>query len=214
MSQEMPQGKDLNLTFDVLENNGAFLRCRYQAENVSASDLYIFNRLWHEYNENYIFELDDNLVYISAQDNTARLLKGIPDIPYGMTVAMPIVPCVTLLPRDQSMNETFQIELPLRQLDPYIPEERPVIANPNAIIFSLGYFPVSEIGEREVNYVRSTMGQILFAYVNPWDQLVVSTAPVPITVSGVVPPEQRKCPKCGAEQLPDSKFCGQCGSPL
>jgi len=214
MSREVPLGKDINLKFEVLENNGALLRVRYEAENVSVSDLYLFNRLWHRYTEKNIFELDPNLVYISSQNGVVRLFKGSPDIPDNMSVEMPIIPCVTLLPRGQRLDEILQIELPLRQLNPYNPEERPVIENPNAILFSLGYFRVAEIGQSLVNPVRSTMGQALYAYVTPYDQLVVSTLPVPI-IPGAAPVRgQRLCPKCGAKQPPDSRFCSQCGSPL
>ena len=214
MSREVPLGKDINLKFEVLENNGALLRVRYEAENVSVSDLYLFNRLWHRYTEKNIFELDPNLVYISSQNGVVRLFKGSPDIPDNMSVEMPIIPCVTLLPRGQRLDEILQIELPLRQLNPYNPEERPVIENPNAILFSLGYFRVSEIGVREVNNVNSTMGQALYAYVTPWDQLVVSTAPVPFGPSTTPSSGQKFCTKCGAKQASDSRFCSQCGSPL
>jgi ribosomal protein L40E len=214
MSIEVPLGRDINLKFNVLENNGALLCVRYEVENVSISDLYLFNRLWHDYTEQNIFELDANLVYISARGNTGRLLKGIPDIPANMHVEMPIIPCVTVLQRGQRMDETLQIELPLRQLDPYKRKERPSIQNPTAMVFSLGYFRASEIGKRPVNYVRSTMGQALYAYVTPWDQLIVSTAPVPLRESSAPTGEQKFCTKCGAKHSLDNRFCSQCGSQL
>ena len=214
MSIEAPQGKDLNLRFEVLENSGAFLRCRYQAQNVSKSDLYIFNRLWHEYNENSMFELDPNMVYISSVDSTVHILKGIPDIPDNIFVEMPVIPLVTLLPSSQNMSEIFQVELPLKRIDAYFPEEQTVIENPSSIVFSLGYFPVNQIGDREVHYVNTTLGQALSAHVTPWDQYIVSSTAVPITVGSTRPQAQKTCPNCGAVQLPDSKFCSQCGSPL
>ncbi len=214
MSKEIPLGKDINLRFEVLENNGALLRVRYEAENVSTSDLYLFNRLWYNYTEHNFFELDANLVYISTQGSIVRLLKGSPDVPRNMSVEMPIIPCITLLPRSQRMNETFQITLPLRQVNPYLPEESNVIENPSAIIFSLGYFPVSQIGNRPVNPVRTTQGQALYAYVTPLAQLVVNSAPVPFSKGSVPTGKAKYCSKCGSPIQSDSHFCSQCGSPL
>jgi ribosomal protein L40E len=214
MSIETPQGKDINLRFEVVEKTEDMLRVRYEAENVSSSDLYLFNHLYHDYNEEGIFELDANLVYVSVEGSTARLLKGIPDIPYGILAEIPIVPCATLLPRGQRSAEILQIGLPLRQFNPYTPDERPVIENLKEIIFSLGYFPVAEIGQRPVNNVRTTEGQALYAYVTPWDQLVVSTPPVALAEGDRRTQAQKTCPNCGAIQPPESRFCSQCGSPL
>jgi hypothetical protein len=214
MSKEMSLGKDLNLKLEVLENNGTLLRVRYEAENVSMSDLYLFNRLWHKYNEQNIFELDPNLVYISEQNGTVLLFKGSPDVPRNISVEMPVIPCVTLLQRGKRFDETLQINLPMHRLNPYLFKDHSIIQNPTTLIFSLGYFPVSEIGNRMVNPVRSTMGQALYAYVTPWDQLVVSTAPVPLGGSPAPTGGLKFCTKCGAKQAPDSRFCSQCGSTL
>lgn len=211
----MPLGKDLTLNFEVLENNGIVLRVRYETHNVSNSDIFLFNRLWHNYTDQNVFELDANLVYISSQGNGVRLLKGSPDVPRNMSVEMPIIPCVTLLPRSQGMNEAFQISLPLKQINPYLPDQNQVIENPDTIIFSLGYFPVSQIGNRPVNPVRSTKGQSLYAYVTPLAQLMVSSAPVPFNKGGTpLAGKAKYCAKCGAPVQPDSRFCAQCGSPL
>jgi hypothetical protein len=152
------------------------------------------------------------MVYISAHGGTVRFLKGSPDIPEDMGVEMPVIPCVTLLKRGHLFDETIQVELPLRRFDPYKQKERPIIQNPTAMVFSLGYFRTSEIGNRPVNYVRSTMGKALYAYVTPWDQLIVSTAPVPL--GGIPAPtvQQRFCTQCGAKQASGNRFCDRCGS--
>ncbi len=214
MSTDVPMGKDIDVRFEVLENDGALLRARYEAANVGTSDLYLFNRLWRTYTEQNVFELDANLVYIKAQGNNAWLLKGIPDIPENVHVEMPVVPCVTTLQRGQRTDETLQIKLPLRPFDPYMWEEQPVIQNPAAVVFSLGYFRVSEIGNRPVNYVRSTLGQALYAYVTPWEQLRVSTAPAPFRAVSAPAGGPRFCRNCGAKQAAGNRFCGQCGTPL
>jgi hypothetical protein len=214
MSKEMPLGRDINLKIEILENTAALLRVRYEAENVSVSDLYLFNRLWHKYTEKNVFELDANLVYISNQDGVVHLFKGSPDVPRNISVEMPVIPCVTLLKRGQRFGEMIQINLPLQNTNPYLFKDHSIIQNPTSIIFSLGYFPVSEIGKRMVNYVSSNMGQVLYAYVTPYDQLTVSTAPVPFGGSSAPTGGQKFCTKCGAKQALDSRFCSNCGAPL
>jgi hypothetical protein len=217
MSKEIPQGKDINLKFEVLENTGTFLRVKYDVENVSISDLYLFNRLWHRYTEKNIFELDPNLVYVSSQDGAVRMFKGSPDVPKNISVEMPVIPCVTLLQRGMRFDETLQISLPMRENSPYILKNRAIIENPTSVIFSLGYFPLSLIGNRPVNYVSTTMGKALYAYVTPWEQHIVSTSPVPLAKAGTVPAQAGKvkfCSKCGAPVQTDSRFCSQCGAPL
>jgi len=214
MSTEVPLGTDLKLDFAVLELTKDTLRVRYEAENVGASDLYLFNRLYRTYTDEGVFELDPDLVYVYPEDGVAHLTKRIPDIPRGIHVEIPIVPCVTVLSRGRRLSESMSLRLPLRQHDPYRPEETPAIQGFDSVVFSLGYFRASEIGKRPVNYVRTTQGQALHAYVTPWDQLFARTAPVEARSARESAAEQTRCPRCGAALPPGSRFCNQCGSPV
>lgn len=217
MSIEVPLGRDVNLRFVILELNEDVLRVGYQAENVSDSDLYVFNRLYRDVSDEGVFNLDPNLVYIYVEDGVVHLTKRIADIPLGILVEIPIVPCVTLLPHGERLSETLSLKLPLRSFDPYQPETEATIASIDSLAFSLGYFKVSEIGARPVNEVQTTEGRALYAYVTPWDQLVVRTAP--IGMSKPAPSEaaaegRLECPQCGTANPPGSRFCSHCGNKL
>jgi hypothetical protein len=218
MSKQIQLGKDINLVFEVLENTGALLRVRYEAANVSAADLYLFNRLWRKYTEKMVFELDPDMVFVSSKNGTVRLLKGSPDIPDDMAVESPYIPLVTELPRGQRFSETISIPLPLKELNPYKPGSAAVIENPASLVFSLGYFPVPRIGNAPVHNVWTNKGQALSVYLGPIDQWLVSAAPVPFNKT--TPPEKKPagkpkfCSNCGAPIQPNTRFCPQCGAQL
>jgi hypothetical protein len=217
MSIEMANGKDLELQCVIEEQTAAMLQLRYDAANVSNSDLYLFNRIHSEYTEDGVFKLDDNLVYIYSEDGGIHLSKRIPDIPSGVFAEMPIVPCTMLLRIGERLSETLRLNLPLQPWDPYLPNFRPAsVSCWDSLVFSLGYFRASEIGQRPVNYVRTTQGQMLHAYVTPYDQLIVRVVLEGEGASDTAkPPEEpQPCPGCGASNPPGSQFCNQCGVSL
>jgi|GEM_PF-6293991 len=214
MSIEVPLGKDVNLQFTIVSTTEKALQFRYDVENVSDSDLYIFNRLYRTYTDAGVFELDANLVYVYLKEGLVHLTKRVPDIPRGVLVEIPIVPCVTVLRRGERTGETFDLSLPLKTFDPYLPRQSSIITNYDAVEFSLGYGRASGTGRRSVNYVRTNQGQVPYVYMNPLDQLIARTAPVSVSRAGAHPPLQGPCPKCGAIPDPGGRFCSQCGAPL
>ncbi len=217
MSIEMANGKDLKLQCVIEEQTPSMLQLRYDAENVSNSDLYLFNRLHSEYTEDGIFKLDDNLVYIYPEDGGMHLSKRIPEIPPGIFAEMPIVPCTSLLQIGETVGETMKLNLPLQPWDPYLPDANPApVSHWDSLVFSLGYFRASEIGQRPVNLVRTTQGQVLHAYVTPYDQLFVRVGLRGEAVSDTTKPPEgpQPCPSCGISNPTGSRFCNQCGAPL
>ena len=213
MSIEVPPGRDLTLRFSILELGKDVLAVEYEAGNVSDSDLYVFNRLHRDVSDDGVFDLDPNVVYIAVEDSVVHLTKRVPDIPRGLLVEVPIVPCATLLRRGETLRETLSLSLPLRSFNPYRPQDQAVVTGFDSVVFSLGYFKVSEIGARPVNDVRTTQGTALHVYVTPWEQLVARTAAVSVSKAGP-PPAGLTCPNCGAENPPASRFCSQCGARL
>jgi hypothetical protein len=212
MVREVSLGEDLNLEFEVLELTGSVLRCRYEVENVSGSELYLFNRLYHDLRDDGVFDLDPNLVYVDVENSTLHLSKRIPNLPEGVLAEALIIPCVTVLPSGGRMQETFSLSLPLQRMNPYLRHLSAPVESYESVFFSLGYFRVAEIGRTPVETVRTSAGPALHVNVTAGQQLVVRTAP--FKVGAVTAPKEKKCPRCGVALPPESRFCSQCGSPL
>jgi hypothetical protein len=212
MAIEVPLGEDLNLEFGILENTSASLRCRYVAENASGSDLYLFNRLYHDLRDDGVFDIDPNLVYVDMEDDVLRLSKRIPDLPDGVLAEALIVPCVTMLHSGSRLEETLSLSLPLQRSNPYLRHLSAPVAGFESVSFSLGYCRVSELGATRVETVRSIAGPALHIDITAEQQLLVRTAPVALAAAS--PQERKTCPQCGASLSVGSRFCSQCGAPL
>lgn len=212
MAIEVPLGEDLRLEFEILEHTGALLRCRYVAENVTGSDLYLFNRLYHDLRDDGVFDVDPDLVYVDAHDGVLHLSKCIPDLPDNVLAEVLIVPCVTVLAAGSRVVESFRLSLPPQRMNPYLSHLSTPVERFDAVVFSLGYIRASSLGSQRVETVRSTAGPALHIYFTAAQQLMVRSAPVSATAVAV--PAARPCPRCGAAASPGGRFCNQCGAPL
>ncbi len=212
MAIEVPLGQDLRLEFEILEHTSALLRCRYVAQNVTGSDLYLFNRLYHDLRDDGVFDVDPDLVYIDLEDGVLHLSKRIPDLPENVLAEVLIVPCVTALAGGGSLVESISLNLPARRMNPYLSHLSVPVEKFDAVVFSLGYCRASELGPSRLETVRSIAGPALHIGYTAQQQLLVRTLPVSANV--VSPPAARTCPRCGAATSPGSRFCTQCGAPL
>jgi hypothetical protein len=212
MAIEVPLGKDLRLEFEILEHTGALLRCRYVAENVTGSDLFLFNRLYHDLRDDGVFDVDPDLVYVDAADEVLHLSKCIPDQPENVLAEVLIVPCVTALAAGSKVVESFRLSLPPQRMNPYLSHLRAPVESFDAVVFSLGYCRASALRSGQVETVRSIAGPALHIEMTAAQQLITRTAPVKI--GAVAPPAKKTCARCGITFPPESKFCTQCGSPL
>ncbi|MBN1152229.1 MAG: zinc ribbon domain-containing protein [Dehalococcoidia bacterium] len=212
MAIEVPLGEDLNLEFEILQHTNALLRCRYVAENVTGSDLYLFNRLYHDLRDDGVFDVDPDLVYVDTADGVLHLSKCIPDLPENVLAEVLIVPCVTPLAAGGKVVESFRLSLPPQRMNPYLSHLHAPVESFDAVVFSLGYCRASDLRSGQVETVRSIAGLALHVEMTAAQQLVVRTGPVSANV--VSTPAARTCPRCGAATSPGSRFCTQCGAPL
>ena len=212
MAIEVPLGKDLRLEFEILEHTGALLRCRYVAENVTGSDLFLFNRLYHDLRDDGVFDVDPDLVYVDAADEVLHLSKCIPDLPENVLAEVLIVPCVTPLAAGSKVVESFRLSLPPQRMNPYLSHLRAPVVSFDAVVFSLGYIRADGQGSLRVKTVRSIAGPALHIDCTASLQLMVRSAPVKI--GAVASPAKKTCARCGTTFPPESRFCTQCGSPL
>ena len=121
-----------------LEVTGEHLLLHYSVQNRTERDAYLLNRV-HDQS----LQTNPNLVYIHL-DRERRIVqasKKIPDIPPGMNPTMPAAPYVTALRSGQSMHETVQIPLPVREFSAYtaLPEEGQTVTY-RGLVFALGYY--------------------------------------------------------------------------
>jgi len=212
MAIEVSLGEDLRLEVEILEHTSALLRFRYVAENVTGSDLYLFNRLYHDLRDDGVFDVDPNLVYVDVESGLLHLSKRIPDLPDNVLAEVLIVPCVTALAGGSSVVESVSLNLPARRMNPYLSHLSVPVERFDAVVFSLGYCRASELGPARVETVRSIAGPALHIDYTAEQQLLVRTAPVSASV--VSRPTARTCPRCGAAASPGSRFCSKCGAPL
>jgi len=212
MAIEVPLGKDLRLEFEILEHTGALLRCRYVAENVTDSDLFLFNRLYHDLRDDGVFDVDPDLVYVDAADEVLHLSKCIPDLPENVMPEVLIVPCVTPLAAGSKVVESFRLSLPPQRMNPYLSHLRAPVESFDAVVFSLGYIKADGQGLLRVKTVRSIAGPALHIDCTASLQLMVRSAPV--SAAAVSVPAARTCPRCGAAASPGGRFCNQCGAPI
>jgi len=212
MAIDVPLGKDLRLEFEILEHTGAVLRCRYVAENLTGSGLYLFNRLYHDLRDDGVFDVDSDLVYVDVEDSVLHLSKRIPELPENVLAEVLIVPCVTALAGGSATVESFSLSLPPQRMNPYLSHLSTPVERFDAVAFSLGYCRASELGSTRVETVRSIAGPALHVDFTAEQQLLVRTAPV--TLAAASARVRKRCPRCGASSSPGSLFCSQCGAPL
>jgi hypothetical protein len=212
MAIEVPLGEDLRLEFEILEHTGALLRCRYVAENVTGSDLYLFNRLYHDLRDDGVFDVDPDLVYVDTEDGVLYLSKCIPDLPENVLAEVLIVPCVTPLAAGSKVVESFRLSMPPQRMNPYLSHLRAPVESFDSVVFSLGYCRASDLRSGQVETVRSIAGPALHVEMTAAQQLIARAAPVKIGAAAA--PGKKKCTRCGTTFPPESRFCTQCGSPL
>jgi hypothetical protein len=104
---------DLVMTMTTAVVGGA-LALTYTVRNEASQDAYLLNRLYTD--SPSAMTADVAWVELDAAGQTARVTKGIPDLPVGISSGptVPMAPYVTPLRAGASFTETIRLPLPLR----------------------------------------------------------------------------------------------------
>jgi hypothetical protein len=183
MGIDMPLGADIQLEFRLAGLTPDTLSVTYEAVNSSGEDLYLFNQLYVTRRPDGWFDIDTNLVWINLEDGTAHITKRIPDVPDDLDVYAYMIPCASVLPPGQRIEETIKLALPLRAHNPYLtPSVGGQQGVATTIKFSLGYWKSSMPPRVPSNPVNTSLGTALFVNVTPYDQLLVTALPIMVAV--------------------------------
>jgi hypothetical protein len=121
-----------------IDANGIALR--HEVKNTTSADIFLFNQLYADVDQQGRYEVDASICNIEAQHDRILISKKIAEVPANMLVETRNIPCVTGVAAGASLNEAVQLSLPLRQWTPYIDgPARPRIAL-LPVFFQVGYF--------------------------------------------------------------------------
>jgi hypothetical protein len=154
----------------------------WAVHNYNRANVYVFNRLYHRFDEEEGYLIDPNLVVVDAARDQVVLAKKLVPVPPDIDVEKPVVPCVTRVPGGQRFTESLTLPLPLRPWTPYFQPgddalaEKPVICT---AFFEVGFFVAAPGSDDLAKTVPTPGDPALYFYPFPVDrQLILRVGPL------------------------------------
>jgi hypothetical protein len=164
----------LQAQFQYAEN---VLSISYQFNNYCNSDIFLFNKMYDDVDDEGRYKVNENLCNIEASNGQLIISKKVPTLPESLLVESLNLPCVTLVAPGTSFRETVVQDLPLQLWSPYESVGAPIsLALPT--FFQIGYFVATTTSKPLARTVSTTAGKALrFVAVTPGSQILLTTGP-------------------------------------
>jgi hypothetical protein len=95
------------------------LRIEYDIRNREKAAIYVFNKLYTKIDENRVWHVDPNRVYVLFSGGTGTLAKRVIAVPHGVLVEHREFPCVTRIEPGKSYHESISLVPPIVPWTPY-----------------------------------------------------------------------------------------------
>ncbi len=169
---------DANAKLEVqFHTVGDKLSIDYQFSNYCNSDIFLFNKMYDDIDDNGHYKVDSNLCIIEIEDNYLVISKKVPTLPNTLLVESLNIPCISVVAPGTSFRETVVLNLPLKVWSPYKFSDVPVkLVQP--VFFQLGYLVGQASSKSLARTVLTTAGKALrFAAVTAGSQVLLKTGP-------------------------------------
>jgi hypothetical protein len=219
----MPEtSHELSIELSVAGQDDANLLLHYRAENRAGEPVYVYHRMYRQRFPDGKFWHDPDVACVRFEaGGRIQVAKWVPEIPQGLSVEYPIIPCVSRLESGQALEESFNLALPAEPWSAYDPPRRrgggQATATYRQIAMSLGFVKASDLGTLEPRQVQTTTGPALFVPMSHEGQRVARSAPVPCTIgvaAGAAVAVRRRCANCGATNVGAHENCMICQARL
>lgn len=160
------------------------LQLTYHMRNTDTVPLYLLNQLWQNIRRNPTTsqpqaEAPQNLVNIVEREEWVRISKAIPEIPFGLLVEVPYMPCMLRLEPGADYTQIISLAVPLR---PYTTYESNLPDGPlvtRLLCFELGYLRGLPHVVEAATPLTTTAGDVIFStqHLSANHQSVVAAGP-------------------------------------
>jgi hypothetical protein len=123
------------------------LALAYSVTNLTNSEIFLFNRMYDDVDDDGKYRVGKNLCNIEVSDGHIHISKKIPSVPEFMFVESPNIPCVTAVAARETFSESFDLDLPLKPWTPYATSANSIKKAALPVFFEIGYF-VGRLGTR------------------------------------------------------------------
>lgn len=153
------------------------LSISYQFSNYCNSDIFLFNKMYDDVDDEGRYKVDENLCIIEIKNGNVVISKKIPTLPEALLVESLNIPCVTIVAPGNSFHETVVLNLPLQVWSPYGSAGASTrLALP--VFFQLGYLVGQTSSKSLARTVSTTAGKsVRFAAVTVGSQILLTTGP-------------------------------------
>jgi hypothetical protein len=160
------------------------LRIEYDIRNREKAAIYVFNKLYTKIDENRVWHVDPNRVYVLFSGGAGTLAKRVIAVPHGVLVEHREFPCVTRIEPGKSYHESISLVPPIVPWTPYSidreGEHRTVKAE---FSFEIGFFRERPGTSKLAYTVKTPRGTSLyFDSFNADNQSILKTRPFPFRV--------------------------------
>jgi hypothetical protein len=156
---------DIKVSLILKDNNS--LETFICIKNKTKQTIYLFNRLYTEYNDDDEFAIDKNIFYTYIDENDLLyLVKAIIPVPSGLNVEKEIIPCCTKILSGETFEESLEIELPINLYAPYT-KKKENLKKQYPVVFRFGYFLGHENTESMEIKIPTKYGEVM--YFDPFD---------------------------------------------
>ncbi len=162
----------------------SLIRLEYEIRNRESVAIYVFNKLYTEIDEDRVWHVDPNRVYVLFSEGTGTLAKRVIAVPHGVLVEHREFPCVTRIEPGKSFHESISLVPPIVPWNPYSidreGERRTVRAE---FSFEIGFFRERPGTSKLAYTVKTPRGTSLyFDSFNADNQSILKTRPFPFRV--------------------------------
>ncbi|MBP9906777.1 MAG: hypothetical protein KBF66_14570 [Rhodoferax sp.] len=172
------QNTDANATLRAqLQHAEDKLSVSYQFSNYCNSDIFLFNKMYDDVDDEGRYKVDQNLCIIEIQNGNTVISKKIATLPETLLVEALNIPCITVVGPGNSFHETLVLNLPLQAWSPY---ESASASNrlDLPVLFQLGYVVGQASSKSVARTVSTTNGKALrFAAVTIASQNLLTAGP-------------------------------------
>lgn len=169
---------DAEMNVHVLQTTKLSIQISYHFKNKTSSDIYLFNKIYHDFPKDGLTDFDKNITYNIVGSDGVLITKSMIDVPKNIKVEYKVYPCTTKVLPQGEFSETFKINLPLTLFEPYGRRVSKPDTKDLPIWFSIGYFVGVPEAEKMAIMTKTPSGN--FHYFDPFafqDQKILQVGP-------------------------------------